>query len=419
MHKFFVMYYLILFFIVAEWLFSRVLSVLDIRASRAVLPDELSDIYDAEAYRKQQSYLRTNANFGWLVTTVSLVVTLLFVALGGIGWLDGLLRSWLTDLACKDIYREALVSVLFFALISVCSTLIAIPFDYYDNFVIEQRFGFNKSTKGQFVKDSLTNLLLSLFLQSLIVCVLSLIYLSLPDYFWLLAFGAVTLFSLFMSEFYSLLIVPLFNKQTPLPVGELRDSIESFARKVDFPLTEIYVLDASKRSTKANAYFTGLGRNKRVVLYDTLIEQLSTEEIVAVLAHEIGHYKHCHNWKMMAVSSAVQLLIFILLGYSLSSESLAFAAGAGMASFHVNVYMFGFLYTPLNIVLQIAVNALSRCHEYQADAFARDNGVGMDLISGLKKITAQAMSNLTPHPARVFCDYSHPTLLQRIQKINS
>jgi STE24 endopeptidase len=217
--------------------------------------------------------------------------------------------------------------------------------------------------------------------------------------------------------FYSELIVPLFNKQTPLEPGDLRDAIEKFSDKAGFSLKNIFVIDGSKRSTKSNAYFTGLGKKKRIVLYDTLINELTTDEIVAVLAHEIGHNKYKHTLKSMAVSLPYNLLIFYLLGVFLKSDVLAQALGGTQANFHLNILAFGILYSPISMALGLLMNVLSRKYEYQADSYVKTNGFGNELISSLKKISSQALSNLTPHPAYVFVNYSHPTLLQRVEKL--
>lgn len=410
-------YVLILILIIGEWLLGRTLSVLDIRASRRPLPASVAGIYDHERYARQQEYMRANARFGWFSSTANMLLTALFFALGGLGWLDGIVSRWADAITSAWIYPAAMATVLFFTVISVATNIIGWPFAFYDTFVIEERFGFNKSTRLQFFRDMLTNLLLTVVITALLGWALSSIYALIPDWFWLAALGVVLAFQLFMGEFYSKLIVPLFNKQTPLPEGELRKAIETFAAKVGFKVKGIYVMDASRRTTKANAYFTGFGPQKRIVLYDTLIEQLTTDEIVAVLAHEIGHYKHRHTWLSLLSGAVQQTIIFYLMNLCLSSQALAYAAGAAAPSFHVNMLMFSFIFTPANILLGIVDNILSRRHEYQADAFAANNGMALPLISALKKITAQAMGNLNPHPARVFIDYSHPTLAQRIDKL--
>jgi STE24 endopeptidase len=240
-----------------------------------------------------------------------------------------------------------------------------------------------------------------------------------PTYFWLLAWAVVTAFSLFMTMFYSQIIVPLFNKQTPLEAGELRTEIEKFAIKTNFNLDNVFVIDGSKRSTKANAYFSGLGPKKRIVLYDTLMDKMTTEEIVSVLAHEIGHYKHRHTLISFFVSIPVTLVLFFVFGQILNSDSLAQALGGKKASFQLNALAFSILYSPISMILDIATNILSRRFEYQADKFATSEGFGDQLISGLKKLSATSLSNLMPHRLYVFFHYSHPTLYQRITKITA
>ncbi len=396
---------------VIDFCISRTLSLLNIRHSTAPIPDILSDIYNPERYAKQQNYLRTNAKLGWIISTFRFVLVLAMLLCGGFAWLDALIRSW-TE--C-----ELLVSLLFFGILMVVSDLLTLPFRIYLTFVIEARFGFNRTTPKTFIFDKLKNLVLKIVIFGGLFTAIILIYEQIPDYFWLLAWAVLTAFSLFMSFFYSEIIVPLFNKQTPLEAGELRDAIEQFAQKANFKLKNIYVIDGSKRSTKANAYFTGWGSKKRIVLYDTLIKQLSTDEVVAVLAHEIGHNKHHHTMQSVALSMVTNLLLFVLLGWALHSNALAQALGCQQASFHINLLVFSMLYTPISTLLDLFSNALSRRNEYQADAFVKANGYAPQLISSLKKISVQALSNLTPHPWYVFVHYSHPTLYQRITALQA
>lgn len=394
---------------VAEFAFSRYLSFRNIKASTQPIPKELECIYDEERYRKQQAYFRTNSRFGMVVSAVSFVAMLLMLLLGGFAWLDSIVRSWGV--------HETLTSILFFAVLYIASDLLQLPFEIYDTFVIEERFGFNKTTAKTFVLDKLKGYLLTAAIGGGILWAVISIYNLTPAYFWLLAWGVVSLFSLFMGTFYSDIIVPLFNKQTPLAEGELRHKIEEFSQKVDFKLKNIYTIDGSKRSTKANAYFTGMFGKKRIVLYDTLIEKMTTEEIVAVLSHEIGHYKHRHTTKNMLVALASNLLLFWLLGVILPSDLFAQSLGVEAASFHINILAFSILYTPVSMVLDIAMSYLSRKFEYQADKFAKDNGMGEPLINSLKKLSKDSLSNLTPDPLVVKVRYSHPTLYQRVKAL--
>ncbi|OIP82861.1 MAG: peptidase M48 [Porphyromonadaceae bacterium CG2_30_38_12] len=397
--------------LVLDFGFERLLAFLNIQHSKLQLPTILHDIYDAEKYAKQQNYFRANSQFGMISSSFSFLLSLSMVLSGGFGWLDTQLQGFVTN--------ETLRSLSFFGLLFIANDLLTMPFDLYDTFVIEERFGFNKVTPSIYLADKLKSYALTVVIGGGLLFAIISIFNSFSTYFWLLAWLVVTAFGLFMSLFYSNLIVPLFNKQTPLPEGELRNEIEKFAQKVSFNLTNIFVIDGSKRSTKANAYFTGLGPKKRIVLYDTLMNTMSTDEIVAVLAHEVGHYKHKHTLKTILITLPSTLLMFYLLGLILNSDALAQALGGTAASFHLNILAFGIIYAPISMLLGLFGNMLSRKYEYQADAFAAKAGLGLQLVSGLKKLSATSLSNLMPHPLTVFFHYSHPTLYQRIRNITS
>ncbi|MDD7529132.1 MAG: M48 family metallopeptidase [Bacteroidales bacterium] len=396
---------------IVDFAFDRTLSWLNIKHSTDAIPEPLRDMYDAEKYEKQQRYIRAQTKFGWCVAFFNFTITLIMLLCDGYAWLDGIVRTWTSN--------ELLVSLIFIGILFLFSEITSIPISIYRTFVIETRFGFNKKTPKLFVTDRLKGLALSIILDGSLLTITLLIYQQIPDYFWLVAWAVVTTYNLFMGQFYSKLIVPLFNKQTPLEAGELRSAIEQFAQQCNFQINNIYVIDSSKRSTKANAYFTGWGKRKRIVLYDTLINKLTTKEIVAVLAHEIGHDKHHHTLRSLAISLPMNLLMFILLGLFLNSDPLAQALGCSQASFHINMLAFSFLYTPISNVLDWISNIISRRHEYQADDFVKVNGYAEEQISALKKITAHALRNLTPHPLYVFLYYSHPTLLQRITALRN
>lgn len=403
------LFIIIISILVIEFGFDRFLSILNIKYSQKQLPEVLSGIYDEDKYARQQDYFITNTRFGMLNGTFSFAIVLIMYSFGGFGWLDRMVQPWIDNSILQSLY--------FFGILFIVNDIISIPFDWYHTFVIEEKFEFNKVTPLLFFTDRLKSWGLGIIIGGGILSLIMWLYSLTPTYFWLLAFGATTTFSLIMSMFYSELIVPLFNKQTPLPEGELRNSIEKFASGVDFKLKNIFVIDGSKRSTKANAYFSGLGPKKRIVLYDTLMEQMTTEEIVAVLAHEIGHYKHKHVLRNYVFSLPFSLLLFYLLGWMLNSDVLAQVLGGEKAVFHLNAIAFFTLYTPISTLLDLSGNILSRKHEYQADAFAKKYGYGTQLVSGLKKLSAKSLSNLMPHPLYVFFNYSHPTLYQRITKI--
>lgn len=402
-------FWIVVVLMLGDFALECILSILNMRHSTQPIPDILSGIYDEEKYTRQQSYFRTNVRLGMVSSVCSFLLTFGLFVFKGFAWIDGLARM------CTS--NELLVSLLFFLFFGILSALVGLPFQIYDTFVVEERFGFNKVTPKLFILDRLKGWILSILISGLLLTAVIFIYQLLPDYFWLVAWAVVSAFSLFMSLFYSELIVPLFNKQTPLPEGELRSAIEAFANKTGFSLKNIYVIDNSKRSTKANAYFTGWGKKKRIVLYDTLIDLMSTDEIVAVLAHEIGHNKYKHTIKHIVVSLLTNLLMFYLLGLVLKYDVFAQAAGCEKASFHVNMLVFGVLYTPLSLLMGLAGNVLSRSNEFQADAFVKENGMADALVSALKKLSAQSLSNLTPHPAYVFFNYSHPTLYERVKAL--
>ena len=406
-----VLFIIILVILAADFILERFLAFLNIKESSKELPLLLRDIYDPEKYAHQQDYFRTNSQFGMLSSAFSFTVTIVMFAFGGFAWVDSIVLQY--------VQNPVWTTVVFFGIIFIVNDILGILFDWYDTFVIEERFGFNKTTPKLFLLDKLKGygmmIVLGGGLLSLIVC----IYTLTPEYFWLLAWGVITGFSLFMTMFYSQIIVPLFNKQTLLVEGELRTEIEKFATRTGFNLDNIFVIDGSKRSTKANAYFSGLGAKKRIVLYDTLIDKMSNEEIVAVLAHEVGHYKHKHTLINFLISMPTTLILFYVFGLILHSDALAQALGGKVASFHLNALAFSILYSPISILLDIITNVLSRKFEYQADAYAAKHGYGLQLQTGLKKLTATSLGNLMPHPLYVFFHYSHPTLYQRIQRISN
>jgi STE24 endopeptidase len=373
------------------------------------MPKELEGIYDPAEYAKQQEYQRENDRFELVSGGFSFVLGMAVLWCGGLGWLDSFLRGY-TD-------NYILLPLAFVGALSIVLWLMRTPFDWYDTFVIEHKFGFNKTTPRIFVGDQVKTLALALVLQSVLVGIILVAYEHAGKWFWLSAWCAVLVFTLTLTFFYSEWIVPIFNKQTPLEEGELRSAIEAFARKASFPIRNIYVMDGSKRSTKSNAYFTGFGKKKRIVLFDTLIEDLSTEEITAVLAHEIGHYKMRHIIYTMTISLASTGFVLWALSIFLSKPEIAYALGGTVPSFHLGLIGFSLLYSPLSDILDLAANYISRKHEYAADNFAAAYEMGNALIAALKKISSKSLANLTPHPAVVFCEYSHPTLLQRMNNI--
>jgi STE24 endopeptidase len=405
------LFILIIFFVAADYLLEQTLSALNRGCLSPIIPAKLVDIYDQEKYARQQNYTLVNSHFDDFARLFTLALELGMLFLDGFAWVDDIARS-ISD-------NEMVVSLLFFGILFIGNEILTLPFTLYSTFVIEERFGFNTTTARTFFFDSLKSLLLTIVLGGGILALILWLYQQLGDQFWLATWAAISLFSLIMLLFYSEWIVPLFNKQKPLGEGELRTAIEAFADKAGFSLKNIFVIDGSKRSTKANAYFTGFGKKKRVVLYDTLIEQLTTEEVVAVLAHEIGHYKKKHVVSSLILSFVQSFILLYILSLFLRLPISAEVLNTAKPSFHIGIVVFGLLYQPISLVLGLIMNVFSRKHEYEADAFTTEYGLGEALISGLKKISVQALSNLNPHPAYVFVHYSHPTLLQRMEHIQA
>ena len=402
-------FYLIIGIFVLSFAWTQILSGLNRKRMSPLLPEELKDIYPPEKYARQQEYQRANSRFGLISGGFSFLLILVVLLFGFLGVFDEYLRGYTSHFL--------LLPLLFFGCLLVANELIGLPFEWYATFTIEERFGFNKSTGKLFLADWLKGIALNLLIGGIVLSAILYIYHYTLNEFWIYAWIVVSGFSLLMAFFYSEWIVPLFNKQTPLEEGELRNAIESFAQKAGFRLTNIFVMDGSKRSTKANAYFTGFGKKKRIVLFDTLMNDLTTDEIVAVLAHEIGHYKKKHVLYSLLLSVLTTGAVFYILSLFLGNLQLAQALGGKTASFHLGVIGFAFLFTPVSEVLGLAVNHFSRKNEYQADSFAAQFGLGEALISALKKLSVQSLSNMNPHPLSVFWYYSHPTLLQRIKQI--
>ena len=403
------LFIIIVCIIVFEFLLERFLNYLNSRKWSIDLPKELEGIYDPEEYKKSQNYKKDNERLSFLSSTISLITILLMLFLGGFAFVDEISRGITSN--------TILITLLFFAILMFASDLLGTPFALYDTFVIEERYGFNKMTKKTFFFDKLKGWLVTAVLGGGILALVVYFYQLTEEMFWIYTWALVTVFMVFMNMFYSSLIVPLFNKQTPLEEGDLRNAIQDFCNKVGFKLDNVFVIDGSKRSSKANAYFAGLGPKKRIVLYDTLINDLEKEEIVAVLAHEIGHYKKKHTLLGMAISVIQTGITLYILSLLINNSLLSKALGANQTSFHLGLITFGILYSPISTLLGLGLNMISRKNEYAADHYADTNYEGEKLISALKKLSKKSLSNLTPHPLYVFFHYSHPTLLQRIQKI--
>lgn len=400
-------FYIILGILTGGFILERWLAWLNMKNIKATVPEELKDVYEPERYEKSQEYKRVNSKFSIITSSFSLMLILAMFLLGGFAILNDY------SFSITGIY--ILTALFFFGILSFGSDILSMPFDVYDTFVIEEKFGFNKTTPKTYILDKIKGWILGAIIGGGIFAIIIWFYQLTGANFWIWAWLLVAVFTLFMTMFYSNLIVPLFNKQTPLKDGELRTAIEDFSKKTGFKLNNIYVIDGSKRSTKANAYFTGLGAKKRIVLYDTLINDLSIQEIVGVLAHEIGHYKKKHSLTGTVLSILQIGITLFLFSLFLNNPALSESMGVSEPNFHISMLAFGILYTPISMIIGYLFNIFSRRNEFQADRFAAEHHDAKFLISALKKLTSKNLSNLTPHPVYVKFYYSHPPLLERVR----
>ena len=403
--------------LIFDFLLESYLDMKNRQYSNNPIPEELEGVYENDKYKKQQEYFIAKNKFSFVLRFYGLVIMLLMFLFNGFGLVDGLSAVTCSHIE-SDVLRKIMTGLCFFGILYYADDILNLPFSIYSVFKIEEKFGFNRTNAKTFVLDLLKNWLLTAIFGGILLGLLMLVYYFTADFFALLGLAIVVAFSVFTMMFYSSVIVPLFNKQTPLQEGDLRTAIEELCKKVDFKLDNLFVIDSSKRTSKANAYFSGLGTKKRIVLYDTLISSLSTNEIVAVLSHEIGHYKRKHTRKMLIMNIIYFAIIFFLLSLFLNHQDyVAKSIGIENGSFWISMVVFGVLFSPISSVMSIVINVISRKNEYEADSFAKECGNGEALISALKKLSSDSLSNLTPHPIYIFFKYSHPTLLQRIKAI--
>lgn len=399
--------YLIIGFIVFDFILTKTLGWLNLKTWDKPLPAEVSDLYDNEKYAEAKNYAIANFKLGMVSSTFSIIITVAFLWFQGFAWVDNVVRNITTI--------PVLQTPLFFGILGLASLLISLPFEIYETFVVEERFGFNKMTPKLYVTDKLKSLALAVVIGGGLLVLLTYLYGLLGNKFWIAAWIVVSGITIFIAAFYTSLLLPIFNKLIPLENGELRQSIEEYAVGVQFPLTNIMVMDGSKRSTKANAFFSGLGNKKSIVLYDNLIKDMNQNEVTAVLAHEVGHYKKKHVLQSLVITTLQLGLMFFLFGWLAGSPLLAEALGAKQGSFYLSLVAFALLYSPVSMLIGLMINMFSRKNEYEADAYAKETYGAGPLISSLKKLSVNHLTNLQPHPAYVFFNYSHPTLLQRMR----
>lgn len=398
---------IILSALIGEFLLRTLVRVLNLKALDPGLPNEFQGYYDEEKYARSQEYTRVNTRFAFFTTSFDLIVILVFILFGGFNFVDQIIRGFGLSTLPSGL---AFFGILFFA-----SDLISTPFSLYQNFVIEEDFGFNKMTLKTFILDKLKGYLLTLVLGGVFLTAILFFFEKTGEYGWLYAWGIIGLFMILIQPLFTLVIAPMFNKFTPLEKGELRTAIENYAQKVGFPLSRIDVMDGSKRSAKSNAYFSGFGKQKRIALFDTLLEKHSNDEMVAILAHEVGHYKKHHIKVGILISILHTGLLFWLLSIFIDNPGLFEAFKMKEISVYGGLTFFMILYSPVELVLSVIMNAVSRRNEFQADAYsAKTTEKSEHLISGLKNLSVSNLGNLTPHSLSVLLDHSHPPVLERI-----
>ena len=394
---------------IISYLFDQVLDYVNLKVQRKDIPAEVEGFYNKEQYQKSLDYQKDQARFSFITAGFSFLLSLGMLVFGGFGWLDALLRPFFSS--------EIILALVFFGTIMIVSDILTIPFQWYSTFVIEEKYGFNKTTARTFISDKLKGYLLGALIGGALLAILIYLVNSIGPNFWIWFGLLAAAFTLFVNMFYTSLILPLFNKLTPLAEGELKTTIEGFAKKVNFPLDNVFVMDGSKRSAKANAFFSGIGKKKKIVLYDTLINNHSTEELVAVLAHEVGHFKKKHIIMSYLISIIQIFFVLFILSKMVFNENLSIALGGNQQAIHLNLIAFGILFSPISGITGLLMSMLSRKNEFEADAYAKETFDGKALANALKKLSVDSLSNLYPHPWYVFFHYSHPPLLQRLDAL--
>lgn len=402
--------FIVLLFMGINYLLDIISDYLNVKHIKPEIPAEFKDSYDDDKYKKSQEYLRDNTKLGIISETITTSLLVIFILAGGFNYIDLFARS----LTNHYIYS----GLIFIIILLLLSQLMQIPFTLYNTFVTEEKYGFNKMNLKTFIKDTLKGLFLSIIILAVAFSLVIWLFTAYTQWAWLMVWLTISTLKVFLYFIAPVVIMPLFNKFKPLQDGELKDKITKYLGTVNYSVQGIYTMDGSKRSTKANAYFTGFGRFRRIVLYDTLIKNHTTDEIVGVLAHEIGHYKHKHVPIHLGLSLLMDLMVFYLLTFFLNNPELFAAFKMDNVSVYASLLFFSFLYQPLNTILNIASSYLSRKFEFTADKYAvTTSGLYIEFINALKRLSVDTLSNLNPHPWYVFMNYSHPPVLQRIKRI--
>ena len=412
-------FFIIISLVIFNYLFSNLLDYINHRNWKDEIPNELKDFYDKEKYKKAKNYALSKNKISLFSSSLSFLLVISLIVFNGYGIIDQFVSSSISRFfASLQISSNFIQSGVFFFILFILNSIISIPFSYYNTFVIEEKFGFNKTTKLTFFIDIIKSTLLSFFIGGILLFLALYLYENLNDGFWLWLWIGLSLLMILINMFYADLIVPIFNKLTPLDDGELRNKIEKYSKDVGYLLKNIYVIDGSKRSTKANAFFSGLGPRKTIALYDTLIEKHSENELVAVLAHEVGHFKKKHIFSGLIMSIIQIGIMSFFFELCLKLPEISIALGGLESSFHLGLVGFSIIFSPISILSGIIMNYNSRKNEFEADAYAKETFNGEDLSLALKKLSVDSLSNIYPHPLYVFFHYSHPPLIQRLRALN-
>ena len=414
-----VWFLIIMGLVIFNYLFSNILDYLNHKNWKDEIPSELKDFYDKKKYKQAKQYAISKNKIGLLSSTTSFLLVVSLLVFNGYGYIDQLVNSFSLNLFLPfEINNSFIESGIFFLILFTLNLIISTPFSFYNTFVIEENFGFNKTSKSTFFFDIIKSSMLSILIGGFLLFLALYLFDSLNDGFWLYLWIGLSLLMVFINMFYADLIVPIFNKLTPLENGELRKKIENYSKQVGYLLKNIYVIDGSKRSTKANAFFSGLGPRKTIALYDTLIEKHSENELVAVLAHEVGHFKKKHVFSgllMSVIQIGVMTFFFEL---CLKLPEISQALGGSDVSFHLGLIGFTIIFSPISMMSGILMNYISRKNEFEADSYAKETYNGDDLSLALKKLSVDSLSNIYPHPLYVFFHYSHPPLIKRLRALN-
>ena len=412
-------FFIIISLVIFNYLFSNLLDYINHRNWKDEIPNELKDFYDKEKYKKAKNYALSKNKISLFSSSLSFLLVISLIVFNGYGIIDQFVSFNLSkSFESLQISSNFIQSGIFFLILFILNSFISIPFSYYNTFVIEEKFGFNKTTKLTFFIDIIKSTLLSFFIGGILLFLALYLYENLNDGFWLWLWIGLSLLMILINMFYADLIVPIFNKLTPLDDGELRNKIEKYSKDVGYLLKNIYVIDGSKRSTKANAFFSGLGPRKTIALYDTLIEKHTENELVAVLAHEVGHFKKKHIFSGLIMSIIQIGIMSFFFELCLKLPEISIALGGLESSFHLGLVGFSIIFSPISILSGIIMNYNSRKNEFEADAYAKETFNGEDLSLALKKLSVDSLSNIYPHPLYVFFHYSHPPLIQRLRALN-